>query len=378
VDAALGGAVSLWTVRVLDHNLVDLDPPLSDYQLTITERWLRPSIYELSVPDSLPTLSSLLPATNVHGDTINPGGSTYLVVNGRPYMAADYPSWSSQDRTWTLKGADAAYLDHRLVEHFPAGDGWQVVTGTAAERMHAIVVAQAVDPPVAADKVPHLTAPTPAAAGATGRTEARFQVVSDLLETVGQAGGVGWDVHIDGNQFVWEPVPGDDLTDTVTIDLDLQTALAMGYGHDQRETATRVVLAAQGEGADRTMHVVGGGTGLFRRTTFRDARDVEDSTDVGDTLEVRGLETLTESDPGPAVVVEANPHGQGAVYGVDYRLGDIVTVSNRQVGLNLAARVVEATISPQSGLPDVRVAFDRPFPTLIDRRVRSAPTIARS
>jgi hypothetical protein len=366
-----------WDIRVLDANLTDLEPPLGAYDLTVTDRWLRPSTYELSIPDTAPTLRSVLPAETVHGETVNPGGSRYLIINGRPYDSRDYPSWESQSGRWTLRGTDAAMLDHRITEHFPPAAGWYVTVGTAAERMHALVVSQAITP--TADKVPHLTAPAVLPAGENGRTESRYRILSDELEKIGLAGGVGWDVHYNETAFVWTAVPGVDRTSDIVVSLDLGTALSMSYGHDQRQTATRVVIAAQGEGADRTVTVVGGGTGGTRRTVFRDARDVEDGENVEATLAQRGAETLAESDPGPGLQVEVNTAIVGARYGEDFQLGDIVTVASRHLGLELPGRIVEATVVPRSGLPDVKVAIDRPFPTLIDRNRRlSEPSFARS
>jgi hypothetical protein len=372
-------------VRVLDHNLVDLAPPLVDYRLTVVRSWLRPSSYELSVPDTLDadTLRALLPRTNIDGDIINPGGSTYLVIDGRPYLTLDYPAWESDQHQWTLKGADAAMLDHRLVEHFPPGEGWYVTVGSAAERMRTIVQSQVAAAPVVANRVPHLSAPTVVPAGLTGRTEARYQTVSDVLETIGWYGGVGWDVlfHIaegGARSLRWVPLPGRNLTSQVTFSLDLGTALRLAYQYDQREAATRVVLAAQGEGADRTIHVVGGGSGLFRRTTFRDARDVSDeSDDPVALLESRGRETLAERNPGALFLVTPNTAVEGAQYLVDWDLGDVVAVVNPVTSTTHAARVVEVTVTVRSGLPEVQVAFDRPFPSLTVTRW-SEPSFARS
>lgn len=366
-----------WDVRVLDDSLNDLEPPLGAYDLTVTDRWLRPSTYELAISDVADNVRSILPAETVHGDLVNPGGSRYLVINGRPYDSRDCPQWDSDSGRWTLRGADAAMLDHRISEHFPSGDGWFVTVGTAAERMRALVQSQAIDPPD--DKVPHLTAPPADPAGQHGRTESRYRVLSDELEKIGLAGGVGWDVHFDGSGLVWHPVAGEDLTDDIVISLSLGTALTMGYSHDQRQTATRVVVAAQGEGADRTVSVVGGGTQGTRRTVFRDARDVEDGEDVEATLQQRAAETMAESDPGPGLTVAVNTSIVGARYGVDFQLGDIVTVAAHNLGLEVAGRIVEATVVPRSGLPDVKIAIDRPFPKLIDRTRRlSEPSFARS
>lgn len=368
-----------FSIRLLDESLTDLSPPLAGFDLTITHRWLRPSRYELSVPDALPsgTLQALLPRANVHGDVVNTAGSTYLVVGSRPYLTMDFPRWQSRTRRWRLVGSDVSMFDHRLVEHFPPGEGYYVTTGAASTRMRAVVQSQVVAPGHPADVVPHLVAPTPAAVGTSGRTEARYQAVSDLLEDIGREGGVGWDVTFDESQFVWAPVPGDDLTDDITIDLDLGTALEMAYEHDQRDAATRVLLAAQGEGVDRYIRAVGGGAGLYRRTMFRDARDVEDSPQRDATLDRRGAEALARTDPGPLMLVEPNTFSDGVRFGEDWGVGDLVTVSNRQLGLAFLARVVEAQVTIRSGLPEVKVAFDRPFPTLEDHR-RSEPSFARS
>lgn len=366
-----------FVVRVLDEGLADLSPPLSGFDLTVTHRWLRPSTYELSVPDSLPALAALLPRTNAQGEVLNEDGSTYLVVDGRPYLTADFPRWESRSRKWRLMGSDASMFDHRLVEHFTSGSGYFVTTGAASTRMRALVQSQVVAPADPANTVPHLTAPSPAAVGVTGRTEARYQAVSDVLENIGWDGGVGWDVTFNESQFVWAPVPGEDRTDDITIDLDLGTALSMTYEHDQRAAATRVVIAAQGEGADRYVRIVGGGTGLYRRTMFRDARDVEEGENRDAVLDRRGAETLVQSDPGPLVLVEPNTFSDGVRFGEDWGVGDVVTVSNRQLGLLAPARVMEAEVKVRSGLPEVKVAFDRPFPTL-QGRSRSEPSFARS
>lgn len=150
--------------------------------------------------------------------------------------------------------------------------------------------------------------------------------------------------------FDFETFRGQDRTRQVIFSPDFENLGATDYSEDSTEHFTCAYVAGQGQGVDRIIVTTDDGTtGIARREVWVDARNTSPQTDSGtmtdeeyrEILAQEGEETLA------AGKVEVHFNGEilntnGYVYGVDYGLGDIVTVRTGY-GLTTTARVTEIT-----------------------------------
>ncbi|BAU32451.1 Gp37-like protein [Microcella alkaliphila] len=160
---------------------------------------------------------------------------------------------------------------------------------------------------------------------------ARFQSLLEILQRIGTNSGLGFRVaqtEIDGQPMlrfdVYEPT---DRRDEIKMSIANEMIDKASWGY-QGPNATHLFVGGKGSGADRTIKVITTDASLqqaeewgMRWELFQDRRD----TDEEDELEQAGLETLAENGEETSIdVVPAD--APSMAYGVDWGLGDLVTV----------------------------------------------------
>lgn len=131
-----------------------------------------------------------------------------------------------------------------------------------------------------------------------------------------------------------------------------------------------VYIGGEGEGSERTFVSYGDATGLDRRELFVDARDI--TRDEGMTQEQyeakllqRGHEKNTEYQESKSIncITEADANFK---YGVDYDLGDIVTVEKKRWGISVDYRITEIEEVYEQGGVKISPTFGTMLPETID------------
>ncbi|CAN5653643.1 hypothetical protein BH23CHL7_BH23CHL7_20310 [soil metagenome] len=262
----------------------------------------------------------------------------------------------------------AALAERRVLP--PPGEAYDRVVAVSAETaMKHYVAANAGPSADAARQIPGLALAADALRGPTIATQGRYHALADLLSQIGMIGGLGWTTTYDrvSDTITFDVVEGVDRSASVYLDFAFETLQSWERLDDATDSKTLAIVAGQGEGADRDVVIRWSGsepTGLARREAFVDARDV----DLGNTdlLEQRGDAFLAAA--GAERRIEAKMHQHGSFrYGRDFDLGDLVLV--RSDGTSFVSRVVEVTSrwSTSVETPEITLALDRPFPTLMER-----------
>jgi len=187
------------------------------------------------------------------------------------------------------------------------------------------------------------------------------------------------------NKWTIEYSVGTDRTATVVFSTDRETTLRASLRDADIAYKNVATVAGQGEGADRTIRTVWDGsepTGRARREMFVDARDLT----LTASLDARGAQKLAENQFEQYLKVDALAYSQ-VKYGVDYFVGDKVTVS--QFGVTQQVYITSAEESWRPGDYGLSLGFDRSPPTLtgqvsgiagtaVQTLARIDPTVASS
>ncbi|WWV91851.1 minor tail protein [Microbacterium phage phiMiGM15] len=242
--------------------------------------------------------------------------------------------------TWTITGvsdaivlADAlAFPDPSVADPNAQTRSNDVRTGTAEDLLRAYVSANIADTAPAERRTGFLSrlsvyAPSQGF-GPTLTTSPRFDNLLELLRKIAGAGGLRFDVTQQGAGLVftvWQPA---DRSAFVRMDVanDLLTSVSYGYGSP---TATRAIVAGQGQGTERYLvtrtseAAIAAETAWGRRIErFVDQRQADDPAELeqaGDALIADGGETVTG--------VRATPSDDSTMtYLRDWRVGDFVAV----------------------------------------------------
>lgn len=179
------------------------------------------------------------------------------------------------------------------------------------------------------------------------------EAVIELCKTY----GYGWDIFIKGNKLTVDIYKGVDRSYNqserpyVVFSNSFDNLFSTEYLYESENYANMTLVGGEGEGLDRIYSYVNNDvSGLERYETFTDARDISQNLDSEEDaisyedylllLDERGKEnlsgkTITEGFNGEVI------SDMTFKYGVDFFIGDIVTVIN-EYGIEKNARVLSA------------------------------------
>jgi hypothetical protein len=306
--------------------------------LSWTRRYRRPGAWKCQINRYLPAAKEFVPGRLVH---FRRNGEDRLGLIETRQISVDTSGRPSEQ--WTVAGREVlGILGDRLCLHgVSTGTGYDVQTGPAETVMRHYVDANAINPADYTRIVPFLSlAPVDGGRGGTTKQSARFDVLTDLLESICAASGLGYRGRWswDDRRLYFEVIEGVDRSDSVKLSPALGNCTIKGYHESTNLAPSVAVVAGQGEAADRMVVDVGkeaGLCGLARRERFVDARDLTTEAD----LRQRGAEKLAEDGDTTTLEIE---YIQTAMYryGEDFDLGDIVHVEYPDIAA-MDARIVE-------------------------------------
>lgn len=248
------------------------------------------------------------------------------------------PEQGEGDEIVVVSGRSGGMMSERLaVAGVRTGSGLDTQTGPAETLMRHYVDVNAVSAQdeygdaSAARKIPNLVLAPDEGRGATCTYSARYEYVSDVLQALSYAGGLGWEVILDtvSRTLVFQVIEGTSHTSSdphpVVFSPRLGNLLSIDYLYSLLDRKSLAYVGGAGEGAERSIETVyldaAEPTGYERRETFVDASN----TSVSSEMVTAGRSELEEMSG--TVSLDAVPYtGAPLRYPGDYDLGDIITV----------------------------------------------------
>jgi hypothetical protein len=287
--------------------------------------------------------SITLPANNPKADLLREPGAG-LIVNGPDGVILSGPTVSAKlvqtaenpAGDWVIEGVDdSVVLGERLAYPDPsepdAGDqstAYDEITDLASTVLYHYVDANIGPSAPIERKIPNLTLAADTGLGSTVKGKARFDVLGPYLSKLSAIDGLGFNIRQIDDELVFTVYQPNDLSDTIRLDVE-NNRLASSEFTYAAPNATRAIVAGQGQGAEReivevttTEATTAEGEWSRRIEVFKDQRDSDDVA----LLEQSGLEILAEN--GKTLnAISVKPADNGLMrYGVDWNLGDLVSV----------------------------------------------------
>lgn len=182
--------------------------------------------------------------------------------------------------------------------------------------------------------------------GAAIRWSSRFAQLSDAFKKIGTVYGVGYEISIDleNNRYVFDTIHGNDHTASSSSPVVFSTAWSniatLKYGVDKSKYYNTAYLGGAGEDEARLIQVIYEDdeikTGYNRRETFIDCGSIDNIAD----LIYEGKYKLKDYVVVRTLTGDIVPNGP-YVYGVDWDLGDFVTLSSADFGVELDVQITE-------------------------------------
>ena len=284
---------------------------------------------------------------------------------------------------WTISGIALKGVLNQRVTIPPSGRAYDKIDGSAETVMKYYIKKHFINPPNRKRQIPQIEVAEDQKRGGYEKWESRFKNVADEIETLARKHNLGWIMYadMDKKKWVFDVVEPRDLTDgnkkghtPVFFSPQFYNIQSQGFTDSNLDHKNVGYIGGQGEGKDRKIMEIGEERGLNRYEMFVDARDIgegqgdddeadEDITDPDEEeplteeeiealLTERGKEKLSEHEK--TFFMEAQIltpffqeiRNQFALettfeYGEDFRMGDTVTVFNREWGITMDAPITE-------------------------------------
>lgn len=276
--------------------------------------------------------------------------------------------------TWSIngRGLDGMMANRCAIYGTNTGTGYDSQNGAAETVMKHYVDVNCISSADTDRNYTLLELEADATRGATILYDARFQLLSELLEDISLASGLGWDIVLDATnkKLIFTVLEGLDrswdngVNSAVIFSPEFGNIKLIGYKKTKINSKNVVYVGGQGEAELRTVQKVtkdaGTYTNLDRREFFIDARDA----DTTDKLNQRGNEQLTEIGEEETIEFE-NLNSGPFSFETDYNIGDIVTVKYPDIA-EMDARIIEVIeeITPEN-LINNKIIVGRQNPDLI-------------
>lgn len=295
------------------------------------------------------------------------------------------------DFEYVVKGRTLeCVLDDRIV--------WGTYTTSAATKpstmMMEMVEQNATAPALSQRVIPYLELGTDPLAGEAIEHQQTGGSLFFELQDIYEESGIGFEVQFKPREqkLVFQPVVGTDRTYgntagnlPVVFDTDTEDIIRSEYYLNSQEYRNTAYIAGEGEGADRQVELIDEGLyGFDRRELYVDARDVQSeyTDDKGNTKTVsaerykellinRGKKALSENTL--TQTYDGSVRGIGYVayeYGVDFFVGDIVTLMDRRIGIRIDAAITQVEQQFDDEY-NIQITFGEAYPTVM-RKVRRA------
>lgn len=313
---------------------------------------------------------------------------------------------------WLIKGYALKSIVAQRITMPPLHTAYDNRSSNAETVMKHYINTNIINPVDSRRRIPNLVIAPNLQRGIPISYSSRFKNLAEEMSTLSLASGLGWDVtlDIDNKLWVFDVVEGKDLTadqiinPPVIFSPQFESVKNMQYVQSDLNYKNVGIVAGQGEGVERRVIEIGSFSGLNRHEVFIDARDVEEMDEdeqpipeqqVIQKLTDRGQQQLNEllqeeyleaqlltpisrteyerefsylSTLQISESVTKRTRTLSAFnYQLDYDLGDIVTVQNKDWGVTLNARITEVKEIYQENGFGLEATFGNNRPTLIQK-----------
>ncbi|CAM3743633.1 siphovirus ReqiPepy6 Gp37-like family protein [Cohnella lubricantis] len=319
-------------LRILDTDF-NLHGEIDDYEsLQFTRRFFRPGEFEIHIALSKQHTGELMK-------------DRVIYINNEPNKAGyiQYRGIEEENgiETLVVKGPTlGGVLDRRIT----VTDSYDRVSGAAETVLKHYVNRHIVDGLYPGRAIPFVASAPDLLRGKSTPWQSRYENLLDVAQQIAEWCDIGWGVNLDfaARKWVFDVIEGRNVSAS-------QSALPpviFAHEFDNVESESFIDSDANyknvgyaggpGEDEDRLIQVVGEATGFDRREVFLDASQAEDAAELV-TLGQQQLAQQKQILTFDGKVLDT----QTFRYGVDWDLGDIVTLRNKRWGVTMDPRVTE-------------------------------------
>lgn len=338
--------------------------------LAPTPRWHKVGDFQLTINFKKDYTNQLIRGNIVYFPKLKGNIQKSFLITGRT-LNLD----GNGDSILTIRGLSLGSILSRRICIPPAGLGYDIQNAPAETAMKNLVKNNITNATDINRWIPGFIVAPDHGRGSSTKIQARYDDLRQMIESLAVNSGLGWDIvpDFDAHTFTFEVYEGTNRSSTIILDPKRRSLKSASLEEDESSYKNFIYMGGSGEDSSRTIGTYGTASGLDRRETFDDARDISNAGD----LPVRGQQKLAELPVIQNMSHEVLTYGTFQ-YGRDYFLGDIVKPRNQEWGASLTTRVVEAAIAINDKGISIKPSFGTGIPKLTDAIKRDIKRSDRS
>lgn len=271
------------------------------------------------------------------------------------------------EQTIQVQGYMASrYLHQRII--------WEkmILCGTPEEAMRQLVYAQVIEPSNAMRKIPGIVLGELKGYKGNIKKQVTYDNLQETLTAIAKTNRLGYRLRLDIEQkcFYFEVVQGVDRTagssHPCIFSRDFQNVYTQEYFEDESNYSNVCLIGGAGEESDRTLAIVGEGTGINRYEMFYNASGLLDAEGIEETEYVAQLRQKGTEKLNSYAMAESFENKINQAKAMPYDLGDYVTCTDEQWGITLDAQVTAIEKGYSKTEESCMVTLGNKVPTLVD------------
>lgn len=329
------------------------------------------------------TIQMTAPVTPENSELLQKGNILWKGGRSAAIIESVTSSTSSEGHIYKVQGRTLeCLLERRIVW------GLYNKTGKLSEVMCDIVQKNCIDTAAPYRKIPFLVADSISLIGEEISYQKTGGSVYEALYELAQGNELGFSIDFSpsNKRLIFRVYEGQDRSssqsgnDPVVFSDSTDDILSSSYYMNAEDYKNVALVAGEGEGTARRMVDTGDvfSKGLSRYELYVDARDIQSSgeedgkqwemseREYADVLSQRGSEKLAECPITESFECQIRTYGTQYEYGKDYELGDIVTVVDTVLGIEVKARITEVE-EDYSDKYEIVFTFGYSYPTLMQK-----------
>ncbi len=350
-------------IRIISPEF-DLLAEIDDFEsLQFTRRWYRQGEFELHININKNN-TEVLQKDNL----IMLGADTHKVgiIRHREIKLDDQGNASEE---LIIKGPSLQGITGRRVTVPPAGQGYDRIRANTETVIKHYINTNIINPTDVSRKIPQVIIASDLFRGIEVPWQTRFEQLDTVLQEIAEWCDIGWDIYLDieNKKWVFDVFEGRDLTTDqeelppVIFSVEFDNIKEQHFIDSSLNYKNVGYAGGQGEEELRLIQQIGTAEGLARHEIFLDCSDSADA----DELTSNGQQKLAEFKRVQSFDVSIIQ--SSFIYGVDWDLGDIVTVQSKKWGITMNSRITEVKeVYEVSGF-SLNATFGNNVPTLVEK-----------
>ena len=270
---------------------------------------------------------------------------------------------------FAVRGKTISGLLERRVIVPENAETWATAEGKQETIIKHFVNKNCVNPTNTKRKIERLEIATDQRRGADDKWRSAYDVLEDKINEISEYSKMGYDVSLDlaKKRFLFDVYLGRDLTvdqssePPVIFSSKFGNILNRRYTESVMGTYNSVYAGTKEEKGKMVLNYGETETGMARREAFLSV-----SEETVDAIKKEADKFLEEMREIKTFELEVDPE-KNFIYGVDYELGDTVTIQDTKLKITMNAQIIEVVESYQGNTRTLKITFDKLVPNLMSK-----------